>query len=91
MRALNIDQHIRLIPADPDSLSIGIQPIDGALGVFIAVRTATLGDFIVPVTGDQVGVLAAVCKHLLGLDADQVAALNQELTRITDQGGEHRE
>lgn len=85
MRALNIDQHIRLIPADPDSLSIGILPTDGALGVYIAVHTANLGDFIVPVTGEQVGVLAAVCKHLLALDAGQISALNQELTRITDQ------
>ena len=86
MRALNIAQHIPLIPADPDSLSIGILPTDGTLGVYIAVHTDNVGDFVIPITGGQVGVLAAVCKQLLGLDAGQVAALNEELTRITEQG-----
>lgn len=86
MRPLNIDDHIELLPASPDSLSIGIRPIGDVLGVYIAVTTANLGDFVVPITGEQVGVLAAVCKRLLTLGAAEVAALNEELTRITEEG-----
>lgn len=84
MHAMNITDHIQLVPADPGSFSVGVSPVDGELGVYIAVTTDNLGDFVIPVTAEQVGVLAAVCKHLLALNADEVAALTEELTRTTN-------
>ena len=81
------NRRVVLIPATEDSVAVGVQHgTDDGIAVSIDVTTATLGEFTIPLTAHQVGAIAATCRWLLKLDADQVAQLRADIQRKTEEG-----
>lgn len=70
-----------LVPTD---IEVGVSPGDGTrLGALLRIRTDNLGDFVIPLTAHDVGFVAASCKTLLGMSAEQATQL-QEQFRTTE-------
>ncbi|MBU3749816.1 MAG: hypothetical protein FGM52_05095 [Mycobacterium sp.] len=70
-----------LVPADEDALELGVGAAaePGMLTACLTVTTAGLGQFEIPLTARQLGLLAVVSKQLLALDANDVARLRDQL------------
>jgi hypothetical protein len=76
------DDAVPLLPKDGlDGFTLFAFEIDGQLGIGLTIHTQTLGDFIVPVTGTQIGALATAFKNIAKMDGTDVNRILAQLRR----------
>lgn len=74
------DRSVLLTPTTEDDLGIGLGLDDaGQLRAAITITTDTWGDFIIPLTAAQVGLLAVTARKFLDLTEDQAEGIRQHL------------
>lgn len=78
---------VQLQPKNEAALSLGVAPADqpGLLSAQLVVETETLGTFVVPLTAEQLGVMATVSRTLLNLTAEQAADIREQLEDNNDE------
>lgn len=83
-------KRVVLIPADEGAVELGVDtaPTPGKLQAVLTVRTAELGQFVVPLSAAQLHLLASVSATLLKMPAEQAARLRDELESKRNQNDE---
>lgn len=74
-----------LIPATEDDLRVGLTPAGhNMIGVTLHVRTEVLGDFQIPLTAEQLGVITGMGNWLFKLDEAAVLELRERMAKEMD-------
>ena len=74
-----------LIPATADDLRVGLSPADqNRIAVTLHVRTEVLGDFQIPLTAEQLGVITGMGNWLFKLDEAAVLELRDRMAKEMD-------
>ena len=83
MKRKHIGADAVILTPTEDGLDVGVSSApEGKIEVTLTVTTDNLGVFVIPVTAAQLGLIAAVGRHLLSLNGDRAAAFRNHLIEM---------